>query len=79
MAQKKTPFTGLALSGFCMQVSLLYQAAVPLYEGLSVMAEDAHSDEEKRFSQKWQTVFAWVIPSVKRSKKPTVFRLTQRK
>ncbi|MBR5267181.1 MAG: type II secretion system F family protein [Lachnospiraceae bacterium] len=47
MAQKKTPFTGMALSGFCMQVSLLYQAAVPLYEGLSVMAEDAHSDEEK--------------------------------
>ena len=47
MAQKKTSFTGFALSGFCMQVSLLYQAAVPLYEGLSVMAEDARSDEEK--------------------------------
>ena len=47
MAQKKSPFTGLALSGFCMQVSLLYQAAVPLYEGLSVMAEDAHTEEEK--------------------------------
>ncbi|MBQ5599092.1 MAG: type II secretion system F family protein, partial [Lachnospiraceae bacterium] len=48
MAQKKSPFTGLALSGFCMQVSLLYQAAVPLYEGLSVMAEDAHTEEEKQ-------------------------------
>ncbi len=47
MAQKHTPFTGLALSDFCMQVSLLYQAAVPLYEGLSVMAEDAHTEEEK--------------------------------
>ena len=46
MAQNKSPFTGLALSGFCMQVSLLYQAAVPLYEGLSVMAEDARSEEE---------------------------------
>ena len=48
MAKKKSPFTGLALSGFCMQVSLLYQAAVPLYEGLSVMAEDAHTEEEKQ-------------------------------
>lgn len=47
MAQKPSPFTGLALSGFCMQVSLLYQAAVPLYEGLSVMAEDVHTEEEK--------------------------------
>ena len=46
MAQNKSPFTGLALAGFCMQVSLLYQAAVPLYEGLSVMAEDARSEEE---------------------------------
>lgn len=48
MAQKKSPFTGLALSGFCMQISLLYQAAVPLYEGLSVMAEDAHTEGEKQ-------------------------------
>ena len=47
MSQKKSPFTGLALSGFCMQVSLLYQAAIPLYEGLAVMAEDSHSEEEK--------------------------------
>ena len=51
MAQKKSPFNGLVLSGFCMQVSLLYQAAVPLYEGLSVMAEDAHSEEEKEILQ----------------------------
>lgn len=48
MIQKKTPFTGLALSGFCMQVSLLYQAAIPLYEGLTIMAEDTHSEDEKR-------------------------------
>lgn len=47
MAQKQSPFSGLTLSGFCMQVSLLYQAAVPLYEGFSVMAEDAHSEAEK--------------------------------
>lgn len=47
MKQSKSPFTGMVLSGFCMQVSLLYQAAVPLYEGLSVMAEDARSEEEK--------------------------------
>lgn len=47
MKQSKSPFTGMALSGFCMQISLLYQAAVPLYEGLSVMAEDSRSEKEK--------------------------------
>lgn len=47
MKQSKSPFTGMVLSGFCMQISLLYQAAVPLYEGLSVMAEDARSEQEK--------------------------------
>ncbi len=47
MAQNKSPFTGYVLSGFCMQASLLYQAAIPLYEGLEVMAADARSDEEK--------------------------------
>jgi len=47
MTQNQTPFSGLSLSNFCMQVSLLYQAAVPIYEGLAVMAEDAHTEEEK--------------------------------
>ena len=35
------------LSAFCLQVSLLLEAAVPLEEGLSIMAEDAASQEEK--------------------------------
>ncbi len=49
MKQTNTALSGLKLSGFCMQVSLLYQAAVPLYEGIGVMAEDAASEEEKKF------------------------------
>lgn len=35
------------LSAFCMQVSLLLKAAVPLDEGLTVMSEDAADDEER--------------------------------
>lgn len=35
------------LSAFCLQISLLLRAAVPLYEGLMIMSEDAASDEEK--------------------------------
>lgn len=48
MANRTSPFTGLALSGFCMQAHLLFQAALPFYEGFAVMAEDAASEEEKR-------------------------------
>lgn len=35
------------LSGFCMQISLLLAAAVPLDEGLSIMAEDASGVRER--------------------------------
>ena len=42
-----SPFTGLALSGFCMQISILLESAVPLYEGLNVMAEDSTVQQEK--------------------------------
>lgn len=48
MKQSKTPFRGMALSGFCMQISLLFQSAVPVYEGLTVMAEDAADEDEKK-------------------------------
>lgn len=34
------------LSAFCMQISLLLEAAVPLDEGLSIMAEDASVQKE---------------------------------
>lgn len=36
------------LSAFCLQISLLLSSAVPLDEGLSIMAEDAGSDWEKQ-------------------------------
>lgn len=35
------------LSAFCLQMSLLLGAAIPLEEGLSIMAEDAATKEEK--------------------------------
>ena len=35
------------LSAFCLQISLLLEAAVPLEEGLAIMAEDAASQGEK--------------------------------
>lgn len=47
MKRNSTPFTGLALSGFCMQISILLQSAIPLYEGLTVMAEDAAGERER--------------------------------
>lgn len=48
MAEKKERiYSGRELSAFCLQVSILLKAAVPLYEGLSVMAEDAQTEEEK--------------------------------
>lgn len=48
MTSKKSPFRGLALAGFCMQISLLFKSAVPLYEGLAVMAEDAADETERK-------------------------------
>ncbi len=41
-------YSGRELSAFCLQVSLLLKAAVPLDEGLSIMADDASSDREKK-------------------------------
>ena len=35
------------LSAFCLQISLLLEAAVPLDEGFSIMAEDAAEEKEK--------------------------------
>lgn len=47
MKLENSPFRGYALSGFCMQAALLYQSAIPLYDGLAVMAEDAATDKER--------------------------------
>lgn len=47
MSRSASPFTGLTLAGFCMQISILLKSAVPLYEGLKVMAEDSPGQLEK--------------------------------
>lgn len=44
---RPTRYNNQELSAFCLQVSLLLEAAVPLDEGLRIMAEDAGSDWEK--------------------------------
>lgn len=45
---KERMYSSRELSAFCLQISLLLKAAVPLEEGLLIMAEDVHSEEEKR-------------------------------
>lgn len=40
-------YSSQELSAFCLQIGLLLEAAVPLDEGLAIMAEDAGSAEEK--------------------------------
>lgn len=44
----KKPYSPRELSAFCLQISILLHAAIPLDEGLSVMAEDAVWEEEKK-------------------------------
>lgn len=40
-------YTNQELSAFCLQISLLIGAGIPLDEGLSIMAEDAVSQQER--------------------------------
>ncbi len=46
--EAKKHYSAQELSAFCLQISLLLRAAIPLEEGLSVMAEDAKDEEEKK-------------------------------
>ena len=41
-------YSGRELSAFCLQISILLKAAVPLDEGLYLMAEDAPTEEETK-------------------------------
>jgi len=47
-ARQTTRYTYRELSAFCLQVSLLLKAAVPLDEGLRIMAEDGADEDEKK-------------------------------
>lgn len=47
MNEKTITYKGPSLSGFCMQISILLKSAVPLYEGLRVMAEDEADPRKK--------------------------------
>ncbi|WP_077611538.1 type II secretion system F family protein [Clostridium sp. Marseille-P2415] len=46
--EAKKRYSARELSAFCLQISILLHAAIPLDEGLSVMAEDAAGEEEKK-------------------------------
>lgn len=46
--EAKKQYNARELSAFCLQVSILLRSAIPLDEGLSVMAEDAVWEEEKK-------------------------------
>ena len=43
-------YSGRELSAFCLQISILLKAAVPLDEGLYLMAEDAPTEGGKEAS-----------------------------
>lgn len=49
--KKVKAYSARELSAFCIQISLLLSSAVPLDEGLSIMAEDAATAEEKKLLQ----------------------------
>lgn len=51
MKEKKKIYTDRELSAFCLQIALLLKAGVSLDEGLSIMAEDAADEEEKKILQ----------------------------
>ncbi|MEY8339046.1 type II secretion system F family protein [Lachnospiraceae bacterium 62-35] len=45
---KNKKYTYQELSAFCLQISMLLNAAVPLDEGLSIMSQDAKDEGEKK-------------------------------
>ncbi len=49
------------LSAFCLQISLLLEAAVPLEEGLAIMAEDAVDKGEQEMLAYMAEGVAWEI------------------
>lgn len=47
MKKTRKRYSYQELSAFCMQIALLLEAAIPLEEGFSIMAEDSADQEEK--------------------------------
>lgn len=62
MKHKEPPFSGLALSGFCMQISILLKSAVPLFEGLQIMAEDSQHPQQKEILKEMSQKLRLGIP-----------------
>ena len=66
-------YSGRELAAFCMQISLLLKAAVPLYEGLAIMAEDAVTEQEKEMLKNLSLDVELGDPFLPRWRKPAVF------
>ena len=64
------------LSAFCLQVSLLLEAAVPLDEGFSIMAEDAADEKSGRCFCICQRERNWEIPALRSLKIQEFFLIT---
>ncbi len=75
MSSSASPFTGLTLSGFCMQISILLKSAVPLYEGLKVMAEDSPGQQEREILTAMSDKVRMGLRSIRQLRKPAVFPL----
>lgn len=47
-SKKKTLLSNLELSAFCDQISMIVSAGIPIYEGISILADDADDKDTKR-------------------------------
>ena len=56
------------LSAFCLQIALLLEAAVPLEEGLTIMAEDAAEEKEKAMTIRTINDIVDYIENIKKSR-----------
>lgn len=70
------PYSCSELSAFCLQVSLLLEAAVPLDEGFSIMAEDAADEKERQMLLYMSEERNWEIPALRSLKIQEFFLIT---
>ena len=51
-AEKKSrPFNNMEMASICSQLALILKSGISLLEGLSIMLEDAGTEEERRILQ----------------------------
>lgn len=51
-AEKKSrPFNNMEMASICSQLALILKSGISLLEGISIMLEDAGTEEERRILQ----------------------------